>query len=118
MFLDKMDVEEVKNIVRDSLGLDNGVVINGNVPIAKHGAERIDLADILFKAKAYDAKHLSNGEVNKQGRDFLINVGEYFKMPFYEHFTSLAVADSKDIFNELTPVDVSLMSRYKERVVA
>lgn len=119
MFLDKMDVEEVKGIVRSSLGLDSDVVIDNDVRIAELGAVElgtggIDLANILFRAEACIAENFSSGEVNEQGREFLMKVGKFFGMPYYCHFASLSIISSRDIFNRLTPMDVSLMAKYRE----
>ena len=113
-----MKIEEVKEVVRDSLGLDGDKEIKDGVPVSKLDAERINVADILFEAGVYSTRHFSDGKLNEEGRNFLIDVGESLSAPFYAHFASMATSDTKDIFNRLTPADVCLMSEYKLRSAA
>ena len=61
----------VEGIVRDSLGLDDDVAIGLHRPIAKLGAERIDIVDILFRCGVYHQEHFDDGQINDVGRAYL-----------------------------------------------
>lgn len=113
-----MDIEGIAKIIRDSLGLDSDVPIVLSRPIVEieGGAGRVDVADILFKVGAYDTSHLSCGNINNDGREFLRKVGHEYE-DYSDRFDILSLAPSENILNMLTPNDICIMAEYREALV-
>lgn len=112
-----MDVEEVKEIVKESLGADEFDCVANNNPISRAvvGVDRSDIADMLFKTGIYSHSDFSCGEINKNGKEFLREAGCFSGSHVYANrFFVLSNMNTNYIFDNLTPMDISVMSKYKE----
>ena len=115
-----MDVEKIKRIVRDSLGLDEDVEIDDNVPISclADDVDRADMVDILFRAGVYNHDDFSCGELNEQGRSFMYNAGWFARRNGCGniYLRDSSRRDMKTIIGTLTSLEIGIMSEYRKEI--
>ena len=94
--LEDMDLKSVRNMVRDSLGLEGDVEINPETTLLELGAEDLDLVDLLFKLGVPIGKYVVDYESRKI-RDYsedILSVAEWERdrrnIPQYEHLEELS----------------------------
>ncbi|MFH0711983.1 MAG: hypothetical protein V1889_02645 [archaeon] len=111
-----MNIEEVRDAIRGSLGLEGDVEIDSEVLLEALGVKRIDFVDIMFRLGAYDAWDFSGGGISERGRKILVEVGKFSNDPSYGYrFSLMSVSSWEEILESLTPMDIYYIANYKRR---
>jgi hypothetical protein len=108
----KMGIDEVISVVKDSLGLEESE-LGEDSTLGELGANGIDVADIFFKIGLWHGDFVSDGELNKKGRDFLYKVAENSPDEYKEHLRLLAEEPLTGFINGLTLKELNLMKLYR-----
>ncbi len=110
-----MNVEDVKNVVRKSLGLEGDVEIDDDVQLENYGVGRVEFADVFFQMGVYDMGDFSDGGISEKGRTTLRHAGIFSgNYSCLCRFCLMSFLPSSEIFGSLTSADVYYIINYKQ----
>ena len=107
----------VENAIKGSLGLDDDVVVDLNVPISSltENFDVLDMSDILFRCEVFHQEHYSGGEISEKGRAYLRNLRLGFVDELYRiRLDRLSRAPTREIVKSLIPSDIHIMRSNEE----